>query len=324
MSFPEYYDILGVDVKASPDEIKSAYHNLVKKYHPDVNKNKKQATEKLKQINEAYGVLGNLAKRAEYDYMGHVETQEYDQTETTNTQTSAEPYKSQQYSKPSAKKHIFRFALNKIILLLFLVVYVWFVYVHSDKNDMFNLAKTSNNILDSVIQTGQKVKNIYENRTWLLYLVENDYTFTIKFLPNSIDLASFYDENKYNLLQKTQNIAMAKVLLNKGIDVNYRAPDGNTALSLAVKNNNVALTELFLQKGADVNIVFGINNYNLLMMTDNPQIAEILIKYGAKINYLAKDGMSPLRLAAHRHNDAMLDILYKHRERIGWKGTKGK
>ena len=314
MSFPEYYGILGVDVKASPDEIKSAYHNLVKKYHPDVNKNKKQATEKLKQINEAYGVLGNLARRAEYDYIGHIETLEFDQTETINPQTTAESYQSTLYTEKSEKKHGFRFTLSKVILSLFLFVYVCFVYSHIDKKDPLNLVKTSNNILDSVIQTGQQVKNIYKNKTWLLYLVENDYTFTIKFLPNSIDLAAFYDENKYNLLQKTQNIAMAKVLLNKGSDVNYRAPDGNTALSLAVKNNNVALTELFLQKGADVNIVFGINNYNLLMMTDNPQIAEILIKYGAKINYLAKDGMSPLRLAAHRHTNAMLNILHKSKK----------
>ena len=62
-----YYEILGVSPSASFDEIKKAYRELAKKYHPDKNKNDKDAEEKFKQINEAYDVLSDEKKRKEYD-----------------------------------------------------------------------------------------------------------------------------------------------------------------------------------------------------------------------------------------------------------------
>jgi molecular chaperone DnaJ len=62
-----YYEILGVSPSASKDEIKKAYRELAKKYHPDKNKNDKQAEEKFKEINEAYDVLSDDKKRKEYD-----------------------------------------------------------------------------------------------------------------------------------------------------------------------------------------------------------------------------------------------------------------
>ena len=317
MSFPEYYNVLGVGVQATPEEIKSAYHEMVKKYHPDVNKNKKQATEKLKQINEAYGVLSNLAKRAEYDYLGRLEEESNNTPATTSSETIT-PENLQKATPPqpasapcartSAKKYHFHLALNRIILLSFFFVYIGFVYAHSDKEDPLNIIKTSDNIIESVKQTSRKINNIYQNKTWVVYLVENNYSFLVKNLPDSINLTDFYDEKKHSLLQKTQDPNMAETLINKGLDVNYRAPDGNTALLLAVKENNLPLAELLLQKGADVKGFYGTNNYSLLMLTDNPQMAELLIKHQAQINYVAKDGMSPLRLAAQKHNDNLLDI----------------
>ncbi len=62
-----YYEILKVPKTASEDEIKKAYRNLAKTYHPDSNPNNKNAEEKLKEINEAYDVIGNPQKRKEYD-----------------------------------------------------------------------------------------------------------------------------------------------------------------------------------------------------------------------------------------------------------------
>lgn len=69
MANKDYYSILGVDKTASDDEIKSAYRRLAKKYHPDLNK-APEAAEKFKEINEAYEVLGDSKKRANYDQFG--------------------------------------------------------------------------------------------------------------------------------------------------------------------------------------------------------------------------------------------------------------
>ncbi len=69
MASKDYYSILGVDKGASADEIKSAYRRLAKKYHPDLNKTE-EAAAKFKEINEAYEVLGDAQKRANYDQYG--------------------------------------------------------------------------------------------------------------------------------------------------------------------------------------------------------------------------------------------------------------
>ena len=64
-----YYKILQVDKDASPEVIKVAYKLLVKKYHPDLKEGeeKKQAEEKIKAINDAYDILSDSTKRAEFD-----------------------------------------------------------------------------------------------------------------------------------------------------------------------------------------------------------------------------------------------------------------
>ncbi|MDR1677045.1 MAG: DnaJ domain-containing protein [Deltaproteobacteria bacterium] len=65
------YKALGVDKKASADEIKKAYRKLARKYHPDVNPNNKQAEEKFKELSMAYDILSDPAKKSEYDSLGH-------------------------------------------------------------------------------------------------------------------------------------------------------------------------------------------------------------------------------------------------------------
>ncbi|MBE7077041.1 MAG: molecular chaperone DnaJ [Clostridiales bacterium] len=69
MANKDYYATLGVNKNATDDELKSAYRQLAKKYHPDLNKTP-EAAEKFKEINEAYSVLSDKQKRANYDQFG--------------------------------------------------------------------------------------------------------------------------------------------------------------------------------------------------------------------------------------------------------------
>lgn len=70
VQYKDYYAVLGVPRTASDADIKKAFRKLAREYHPDVAKDKKRAEEKFKEINEAYEVLGDPAKRKQYDQLG--------------------------------------------------------------------------------------------------------------------------------------------------------------------------------------------------------------------------------------------------------------
>lgn len=70
MANKNYYDILDISKEASDEEIKKAYRKLAMKYHPDRNQGNKEAEEKFKDINEAYQVLSDPQKKAQYDQFG--------------------------------------------------------------------------------------------------------------------------------------------------------------------------------------------------------------------------------------------------------------
>ena len=79
MDFKDYYSSLGVAKTASQKEIKAAYRKLARKHHPDVNQGDASAEGRFKEINEAYEVLGDPAKRRKYDELG-ANWRQYEQT----------------------------------------------------------------------------------------------------------------------------------------------------------------------------------------------------------------------------------------------------
>jgi len=70
MEYQDYYKVLGVSKTATPEEIRSAFRKKAREHHPDVAKDKVKGAEKFKEVNEAYEVLSDPAKRAKYDQMG--------------------------------------------------------------------------------------------------------------------------------------------------------------------------------------------------------------------------------------------------------------
>src|SRR3989442_2975859 len=70
---PDFYQILGVDRNATQDDIKRAFRRLAREHHPDVRKDDPKANERFKEINEAYQVLSDTQRRAQYDRFGTVQ-----------------------------------------------------------------------------------------------------------------------------------------------------------------------------------------------------------------------------------------------------------
>ena len=73
MAKKDYYELLGLEKGASEDDIKKGFRKMALQYHPDRNKDNKEAEEKFKEINEAYQVLSDPQKKAQYDQYGHVD-----------------------------------------------------------------------------------------------------------------------------------------------------------------------------------------------------------------------------------------------------------
>lgn len=93
MAFIDYYSVLGIDKKATVDDVKKAYRKMARKYHPDLNPNDTESNKKFQEINEANEVLGDLEKRKKYDKYGenwqHGEA--YEQAQQSGRNRSGRP-----------------------------------------------------------------------------------------------------------------------------------------------------------------------------------------------------------------------------------------
>lgn len=103
MTYIDYYKVLGINKKASENDIKKAYRKMARKYHPDLNPNDKEAERKFKEINEANEVLSNPENRKKYDKYGkdwkHAEEfekaqqqQQYQRSRSNHGQYSGEDF----------------------------------------------------------------------------------------------------------------------------------------------------------------------------------------------------------------------------------------
>ena len=305
MAYPEYYDILGVSTDASPEDIKRAYRRLAKKYHPDTHSGDKTAEEKLKRINEAYDVLKDLAKRAEYDYFGtmpaaEADTAPEDSAAPTHADTSPEPTPrdAAYYPNPQRQKRGWRFFGGKVCLLCFLLLYALFLYAHRDPQDPKNIVKILSNSSATVQRVSDKVAHGFHNFTFrkfkdsetqkklILYAVRNKRLFMLDILLSYISPNLVDEQNHHrSLLLTAENPEIIELLIMSGANVNQKDDLGETALTLAVRRNDVLAAELLLRAGANVNYTLpnGETAMHLAVAQNNTVMMTVLQSYGAQI-----------------------------------------
>ena len=263
MTYPHYYKILGVKTTASMEDIKQAYHRLAKKYHPDTNQGNKKSEEKLKQITEAYNVLKDYGKRAEYDYLG-----QQAQTAAKTASPKAEPQAQNPQENITNTSRLYtrykrpwlQIIWHELFALLCLFLYGWLLYVNTDKNDPYNINKTfrntSNMLVEKISLGWQKADDFYHSDQWkkkiLFFVASQNQTQILDRLLTYWPDANIKDDNDYSLLMRAPTAETAKVILKHGAEVNYRAPDGQTAFSFALHNNNQEIINLLRKHGARI------------------------------------------------------------------------
>lgn len=262
MSYPEYYDILNVSPSADEKEVKKAYHKLAKKYHPDVNQGNKAAEEKFKKINEAYEVLSDNAKRAEYDYFGKKTKQtgkSHSRKETSQTQSWSQ-------TKPKSDVHtnkisVFGILLKRLFIIIILGMYAVFLISNADQSDPNNINKMFKNSSGVIVR---KVSELQESvisskvadlRHKLLFtIVKHNWLANLNFILEHYPEAQLVDEQGYSLLMYAQSREAAEILCFYGADLNYVAPDNETPYSQAVKRKQKEIIDFLIENGVKIRI----------------------------------------------------------------------
>jgi curved DNA-binding protein CbpA len=146
-----YYKVLGVDLLASNEEIKRAYRELAKKYHPDRNPGDEEAEEKFKEINEAYNVLINPDERAKHDVeLRYViqtpRPQPQEEYYQSYTYTGTKPPRSQEELKKLTNKMIIIFLC--IMMIAAIVFFVEWQYLSDAKRKSLEPGMTVEEVVD--------------------------------------------------------------------------------------------------------------------------------------------------------------------------------
>ncbi len=264
MAYLDYYKILKVSAKATPAEIKQAYHELAKKYHPDTNKGSAKKEEKLKQINEAYATLKDVGKRAEYDYLQRIEHQKM--------QKKPQPTATQPPRTPVTVAGIFRpifKALHFGVCMVILAGCLWLLAgnffkqptLKGEPSQVANIwrwelpvAAYRQKWQENIASFKQKIAPQLDKT--LFWAAEHDYVWLLQELLQWRDfskpLKEVTDEKGYSLLMAARSPAAAALILPTGADINFRAADGQTPLSVAIKADNMALARFLRSKGAQL------------------------------------------------------------------------
>lgn len=292
MSYPEYYEILKVKPSASMAEIKRAYRALAKELHPDLNKNDKKSEEKLKKVNEAYAVLKDVGKRAEYDYFGR-------QTEEAALQNTAFGHTSPQENSPKTevntankKRDFIWLIINKLILISLLISYGWLFYINTDKNEPHNVFKTLLNTSDYLIEkipektkaainiADKWYKNTFLSEKLTFYLIKKGDTNLVKRFISFIDIKALdTSNNMHSVLMSSPNGKMTEYLLSLPHEINYVAKDDETALSMAVKRGDAESVKLLLKEGA---VVRQDKFIQMFRQIKDKEIKELLLRNSVK------------------------------------------
>lgn len=315
MDYPEYYKILEIPISAESAEIKRQYRKLAKKYHPDLNKNDLTAGEKFKKLKEAYETLVDENKRALYDLEW--------KKQRKNEQKINKPAKNKRQNPvaKSKKSTAKKYKSNKNIL--FKMLYLFFSSTILCAILFFGVAKIMQNEqkINSFLLQSNKIIKTFETNSIKKDVIDDKVEDVKKIITDdkvSKDILNFKNADGYTLLMLAKTAEMSKMLIENGADVNYIAPDGSSALLIAVKNNNKEQVLVLLNAGASAEVKDKKSGYNALMLAQDEEIAYLLLKSGANPNFIASDGKTPLSKATKEHNRQRLNLLQKFGAQINW------
>lgn len=199
-----YYEILEIDKKASPEMIKKAYSTLAKKYHPDLQPDnlKSKCEEKIKLINEAYEILSDEEKRKNYDLI--LENSESKNQEIIDNLIN--------------ENNILKNKLNDLNSL----------YQNTYKNNSNNNSNTinNNNIADNNIKYNNSYKNLDNN-------INSDFQEQQNIYNNYYSNQILYKQELEKARQKAYHDAYTQDLQNRGYKIKYKKTFKETIISLA-------------------------------------------------------------------------------------------